>query len=95
MTEENAITLIELREIVAKARNCFTLGLIDANTANKIRRSARRVIGVFRARLAGVNRAELELRQQTLPADIAELREADRTLDSLLASRAVQRRNVR
>jgi hypothetical protein len=66
MTEKNAITLIELREIVAKAWNCFTLGLIDANTANKIRRSARRVIGVFRARLAGVNRAELELRQQTL-----------------------------
>src|SRR5271165_122524 len=86
MTDELAITVVEVSDIVAKAWNCFSLGLIDAKTANKIRRTARKVVVVFRARIY-VSPAKLELRHETLPTDIAELREADGMLSDLLASR--------
>ena len=61
-------------------------GGVDAKTANKIRRTARKVVAVFRARIY-VSPAKLELRHETLPTDIAELREADGMLSDLLASR--------
>jgi hypothetical protein len=76
----------EVRDIVTKAWSCLTLGMIDAKTANKIRRTARRVVAVFRTRIV-VSRVVFELRREALAPDIAELREADRMLLDLLASR--------
>jgi hypothetical protein len=85
--EEFAITQAEVNEVVYKAWNCFSLDLIDAKTANKIKRTRRRVISAFRTGILSASWAELELLRHTVTADIAELREADQMLSGLLASR--------
>ncbi len=79
--QEVAIDPTEICEILFKTLDGVAAGLIDTRTANRISKAVKRTNALLRAHLEG---ATADQRDEFAPI-LAGLREADRSLTSLLA----------